>query len=152
MNYYHFTIKDQDENDNEIAVAKIKIEIPKLIADYNKEIEYYNQYCLGKLDDDAPRHDEFRAISKIKAQLESALANNEDIDFTHDNYIYSFSGRLILNDEYHSINCIQCNETYTIDEINKEKWSTGEGLHATGGRTLYCKNKHFLYGLMEWNS
>ena len=114
MNYYHFTIKEEDENDNEITAAKINIEIPKLIAVYNKEIEYYNQYCLGKLDDDAPRHDEFRArhdefraISKIKAQLESALANNEDIDFTHDDYIYSFSGRLILKDEYHSINCLK---------------------------------------------
>ena len=152
MNYYKFTVESSNEKQEKINVSKFEIEIQKLIDIYNKEIEYYYEFCFGKLDDDAPRHDEFRAISKIKKELENALINKSDIEFENSDYIWSFSGRLILNGEFNSVDCLECNKNFGKDEVKIEKWSIGESLFASGGRTMTCPKSHFLYSIMEWNS
>lgn len=152
MNYYKFTVISSNDEKEKIDVSKFKIEIPKLINIYNSEIESYYKYAYGKLPDDAPRHKQHEAIVKIKKELEKALNNNSDIEFKDNDYIWSFSGRLILNNEFHSVQCLKCNKNFGKEEVKIEKWSIGESLFASGGRIMTCPKNHFLYSIMEWNS
>ena len=144
MNYYTFTVKD-----NNGAVSKVKIETEKLINVYDEEIKNYHKYCKN-LPKDAPRHTEFQNLVRLKKIL---LETKTDIDFGEKNlYISSFSIKVIMDNEFHSIFCNKCRTEYFPNEIIHKTWSQGESLFASGGKTLVCNEDHFLFGYMEWNS
>ncbi|MCF2219757.1 hypothetical protein H9Q08_10595 [Chryseobacterium sp. PS-8] len=145
MLYYTFDVKN---NSSEI-VSKIKIETEKLIEVYDDEIKSYHKYCK-KLPDDAPRHIEYQNINCLRKLLSEAKT---DIDFAEKNdYVQSFSIKIMIRKDFHSIFCKKCSQEYSPEEIIYETWSQGESLFASGGKTLSCKNNHFLFGYMEWNS
>lgn len=76
-----------------------------------------------------------------------------DIDFAEKNqYVQSFSIKVMIRKDFHSIFCKICSKEYSPEEIIYETWSRGESLFASGGKTLLCENNHFLFGYMEWNS
>ncbi len=90
---------------------------------------------------------------KIRVELIEALNNNKNLDFKNNtNYISTFSQKVIRNNEYTSIYCMKCETNYKPDEISSENWKIGSELSASGGKTLFCKKHHLLFGWMEWNS
>ncbi|GAA5101822.1 hypothetical protein GCM10023210_42140 [Chryseobacterium ginsengisoli] len=144
MHYYTFTVINNDE-----AVSKIKIETDKLIKVYNEEIKNYHKYCKN-LPKDAPRHTEYKNLVRLKKILSET---ETDIDFGEkDQYISSFSIKVIMHNEFHSIFCSKCRTEYFPNEITYKTWSQGESLFASGGKTLVCNEDHFVFGYMEWNS
>ncbi|PVV57794.1 hypothetical protein [Chryseobacterium sp. HMWF035] len=145
MIYYTFDVK----NSNNEIVSKVKIETEKLIEVYDDEIEIYHKYCK-KLPQDAPRHIEYQNINRLRKLL---LAAEKDIDFAEKNeYVQSFSIKVMIRKDFHSIFCKICSKEYSPEEIIYETWYRGESLFASGGKTLLCENNHFLFGYMEWNS
>ncbi|MGG5210881.1 hypothetical protein ACQWU4_18325 [Chryseobacterium sp. MIQD13] len=147
MSYYQFNFY----HDNEY-LSIIKIEIIKLIEIYDEEINYYKKFCKN-LPKDAPRHTEYNSILNIRSELVEALNHNKNLDFKDNtNYIASFSQKAIRKNEYISMYCVKCETNYSRDEINSENWSIGSGLVASGGKTLFCREHHLLFGWMEWNS
>jgi hypothetical protein len=146
MNYFQFSIESAE------IQSKFKIEIPKLIAIYEREIEYYHRYCVGKIADDAPRHIEFKAISKLKTQLEQSVIHKTDIIFTSNDYVEVFATRLVIKKEFESAHCFRCEDEYKPHEVLIENWTEGEYLHAEGGSKMFCKNRHLLLKMTSWNS
>lgn len=145
MLYYTFDVKN---NSSEI-ISKIKIEIEKLIEVYDDEMEIYHKYGK-KLPKDAPRHIEYQNITRLRKLLSEAKT---DIDFAEKNqYVQSFSIKVMIRKDFHSIFCKICSQEYSPEEIIYETWSRGESLFTSGGKTLLCENNHFLFGYMEWNS
>ncbi|NHN25995.1 hypothetical protein FIA58_009945 [Flavobacterium jejuense] len=147
MNHYKFNFYEKKE-----FVSVIKIEIPKLIEIYDQEIRYYHNYCK-KLPKDAPRHIEFREISKLKAKLVEGLTEKVDIDFgNNEDYVSSFSMKIVRKIDFHSIYCKKCEKEYFKNEVCFTDWTTGSGLAASGGKSVFCLNNHFICGFLEWDS
>ncbi len=116
MIYYTFDVK----NSNNEIVSKVKIETEKLIEVYDDEMEIYHKYGK-KLPHDAPRHIEYQNITRLRKLLSEAKT---DIDFAEKNqYVQSFSIKVMIRKDFHSIFCKKCSKEYSPEEIIYETWS-----------------------------
>ena len=150
MNYLTFPIEGRDENDK-LYTVKFKLNMKLLIDIYASEIEFNKKIC-PTLPDDAPRHKEFREITKLSNELKDCVAKNLDKEFNHAEYIDVFCTPILLDRKFETVYCSICNAEYKNNEVMVENWSFGEELFASGGRQIMCPKNHMLFSMMEWNS
>lgn len=149
MNYLIFPIFENSSNSE--IICKFKLRLDKAIAIYNAQIEYNKGICQT-LPEDAPRHKEFESIQIIKNELTESSALKRDIEFKTPEYIDVFVSKLIFDKKFESVFCTKCNKELIKDDVIVRRWSRGEGLFASGGKTLSCKNDHELFRMIGWIS
>ncbi len=72
--------------------------------------------------------------------------------FESADYLDVFCSQLLFKGVYISSYCCMCNTEFLPNEVRVKSWSFGEGLYASGGKSLYCKKGHLLFEMDEWNS
>lgn len=100
---------------------------------------------------------DYAHANKCIAELECLIPiTAEAAVVTLDDYLtrglWIAAGWLILDGEFRSVYCPECNTSFSPAEISRQEWQYGEDLAASGGDRFVCPANHTLYAIMRWNS